>query len=107
MVFHTFTDYVFLCTSSTDFEAELRQGKYARNVIGISCICIWLVIIREFCRYVLCFGQANTLDNGCYITTNLDIFFSFQEIKYHIMRILCDYSATALLYAAFLLVQTS
>ena len=104
-VFHTFTDYVFLCTSSTDFEAELRQGKYARNVMGISCIYIWLVIISEFCGYVLCFGHDNTLDNGCCIATNLDIFF-IPENKISCI-FLCDCAATVLLYAAFLLVQTS
>ena len=79
-VFPTFIDNVFLCTGSTDFEAEWRRDKYARNVIGSSSIYIWLAIIREFCGYVFCFCHDSTFDNGCYIATNLD-FFPFQEKK--------------------------
>jgi hypothetical protein len=104
-----FTDYVFLYTSSTYFEAELRQGKYARNVIGISCIYIWLVTISEFCGYVICFGHDNTLDNGCYTATNLEyfLFIPGNKITYHAYFCVTVLAATVLLYTAFLLVQTS
>ena len=48
-VFPRFADYVFLCTRSTDFEAEWRKGKYARNVIGS--YCIYRVSIKYFPDY--------------------------------------------------------
>jgi len=69
---------------STDFEAEWRQGKYARNVIVSSYIYICLVIISEFYGNVLCFDHDSTLDNGCYIATNLNIFI-IPGKKLHIM----------------------